>query len=144
MTIGKFSDAYLHQHRTFFESNVEEIHDVVMLGNLAKVKALLNDNPELVSSKNTGIKTPLHLAAQSDNKIAKLLLSKGAEIDAKDDDGMTPLHIAAWKGRKAVVQLLLSHGTEVNARNKRGTTPLHYAAYFDGYKDFGDRKGVVE
>jgi ankyrin repeat protein len=122
----------------------EEIHDVVMLGNLAKVKAWLKDSPDLVSSKNTGSETPLHLAAQSNENMVKLLLSKGAEVDAKDDDGMTPLHMAAWKGEKAVVALLLSHGAEVNAGNKHGTTPLHYAADFDGYKDLADRKGVVE
>jgi ankyrin repeat protein len=122
-----------------------EIHDLVMLGNLARVKALLKDNPGSVSSKNTGGETPLHLAVRSNKNIAKLLLTKGAEVNAKDDDGMTPLLVAAWRnGRKAVVALLLAHGADVNAKNKHDTTPLHYSADFDGHKDWANTRGVVE
>ena len=47
---------------------------------------------------------------------------------ARDEDGWTPLHAAAWRGTPANIQALLSAGAEVMARSKYGTTPLHSAA----------------
>eukprot|EP00051_Salpingoeca_urceolata_P001289 m.39810 g.39810 ORF g.39810 m.39810 type:complete len:673 (-) comp11309_c0_seq2:4-2022(-) len=40
----------------------------------------------------------------------------------------TPLHIAAFDGRTAVIDMLLSHGALVDARNQEGRTPLHLCA----------------
>jgi ankyrin repeat protein len=60
-------------------------------------------------------------------KIKALLNADPGLVFAKDKDGLTPLHIAAWKGRAAVVELLLSHKADVNARDADGETPLHYA-----------------
>jgi len=44
--------------------------------------------------------------------VVKLLLEKGAELDSKDNDGQTPLLLAAAKGHEAVVKLLLEKGAE--------------------------------
>ena len=63
----------------------------------------------------------------------KALLGQNAGlIDARDQDGSTPLHCAIWKGHEAVVALLLESGADVNAHNQNdhwGTTPLHAAAH---------------
>ena len=51
-------------------------------------------------------RTPLHLAAlQGHSTLASLLIGRGAEVDAKDENLMTPLHKAAIK----VVCILLKH-----------------------------------
>lgn len=53
-------------------------------------------------------------------------------LAARDSDGSTPLHCAAWKGHREVVAFLLSAGADANARNENdhwGTTPLHAAAH---------------
>ena len=43
--------------------------------------------------------TPLHEAAKKGNiKLGKMLLEKKADIDAKDDSGLTALHVAAKNG----------------------------------------------
>ena len=49
-------------------------------------------------------------------------------MDARDNDGNTPLHGAAREGQAETVALLLDRGADVNARDKDGGTPLHTAA----------------
>ena len=44
------------------------------------------------------------------------LLEKGANVNAKDSNGDTPLHKAACRGYARVARLLIEHGADVNAR----------------------------
>jgi ankyrin repeat protein len=65
-------------------------------------------------------------------KVKGLLETDPALVHARDKDGSTPLHCAAWKGHQQVVELLLKAGADVNAQNTNdhwGTTPLHAAAH---------------
>jgi ankyrin repeat protein len=56
------------------------------------------------------------------------LLSGGADVNAQDDQGFTPLHFAAASGTSdEVVQLLLDAGADINARNHNDETPLYLA-----------------
>ncbi|MBI5258351.1 MAG: ankyrin repeat domain-containing protein [Burkholderiales bacterium] len=58
----------------------------------------------------------------------RLLLDKGADVNAHDGDRRTPLHYAANQGHADVAQLLLDKGANVNARDGNGWTALHHAA----------------
>jgi ankyrin repeat protein len=61
--------------------------------------------------------------------VVKVLLEKGADLEAKDDTGQTPLSVASEKGHKDVVQLLLAAGqVDVDSKDKNGQTPLWMAA----------------
>src|ERR1017187_725486 len=71
-------------------------------------------------------------ALKGQTDIADLLLAKGANVDARDKSGATPLHQAALKGNLAFATLLLQHGADVNARDRDGATPLHNAALNGG------------
>jgi ankyrin repeat protein len=58
----------------------------------------------------------------------KLLLEKGAELEAKDEDSPTPLSWAARNGNEAVVKLLLERGAELETKDEDSPTPLSWAA----------------
>lgn len=76
--------------------------------------------------------TALQVAAVIDNnKVAELLVERGAEIDAKSTQaGSTPLAEAARWGHADLVKLLISKKAEVNWRANNGRTPLMEAAFF--------------
>ena len=73
---------------------------------------------------------PLHDAArEGDLEKVRALLGEGAEVDAQNDRGETPLILSILEGHADVVELLIARDADVMARNKRGLTPLHAAAY---------------
>jgi ankyrin repeat protein len=57
----------------------------------------------------------------------KFLLDHGADVNAADGSGMTPLHGAAQKGLDEVVQFLADHGAKLDIKDKRDRTPLDIA-----------------
>ena len=67
----------------------------------------------------------------SPRKEAELLLAHGADVNAKDEHGRTPLYKAADDDNKELTALLLAHGADVNAKDDIGYTPLHCASYKD-------------
>ena len=60
--------------------------------------------------------------------MVKTLLEKGANVNAKDDQGMTALIAASRQGRVEVAQLLVDRDADVNAIDSAGETALVYAA----------------
>lgn len=56
------------------------------------------------------------------------LLECGADVHARDDGGLIPLHNACSFGHAEVVHLLLSQGADANSRDNWNYTPLHEAA----------------
>ncbi|CAM8879763.1 unnamed protein product [Rhodiola kirilowii] len=72
---------------------------------------------------------PIHSAASIGNeKIVDILLSRGADVNLKNDGGRTALHYAASKGWVKIAEALISHGAKINLKDKVGCTPLHRAA----------------
>ena len=78
--------------------------------------------------------TPLFNAvAWGKKEVAELLIAKGADVNRKCEDFMTPLHMAVSSpfvspsDRKEIVELLISKGADINARDAGGGTPLNEA-----------------
>ena len=77
----------------------------------------------------------IHEAADEGNiEVVKQHLAAGIDVNAKDQDGCTPLHWAAKKGNKGIAELLIAKGGEVNANDDVGGTPLSEAAFW-GHKE---------
>lgn len=55
-------------------------------------------------------------------------LNEGADINKKNGQGQTPLHIAARNGSKNVAEVLIERGAKVGAKDNEGRTPLHLAS----------------
>ncbi|KAB1212628.1 Ankyrin repeat and protein kinase domain-containing protein 1 [Morella rubra] len=72
----------------------------------------------------------IHLAAGGGHtEVLRLLLLKGANVDALAKDGNTALHLAVEERRRDCARLLLATGARADVRNVRdGNTPLHIAA----------------
>ena len=79
--------------------------------------------------------TLLHRAAANWNAaVAKYLVSKGADVNAKDNWDWTPLHKAARHNSNVeVLKYLVSQGADVNARNRGGVIPLDVARNLGGH-----------
>lgn len=115
------------------------------MGRYNIVKYLVNNDDDLELGVEA-YSTPLHFAV-SHNKdnwinatqmqkdqtdyysIAKLLIKRGHDVNAKDYLEDTPLHKAAFAGYKQSVELLIQNGANINAVNGRGETPL-FMAFF--------------
>ena len=54
-------------------------------------------------------------------------LRRGADVNAQNDDGVTPLHLAALLNKPEIARLLLEHGANPNLANNEGETPLDWA-----------------
>jgi hypothetical protein len=97
---------------------------------LAKV---LHRNGSTVDPRGHSGKSPLHSAAYcEDLEMVQVLLDYGADVNAKDDFGFTPLDFASL-GRFSdprVVRSLLDHGADPNVQAQHGITPLYRAAKY--------------
>ena len=70
----------------------------------------------------------LEAVKRGDAERVRELLDRGADPNARDERGWTPLHYAAERGRADVARLLLDEGARVDAEDGEGLTPLHFAA----------------
>jgi len=124
-------------------------------GDVAAVRLLLEHHADVSLPTADGV-TPLIAAAgvgsrDSDTRgryktekdaidSVKLLLAAGADVNATDNRGQTPLHGAAFWGWTELVQLLADRGANVNAKDRRGLTPLDSALGKAGGNGFGGNR----
>ena len=72
-------------------------------------------------------KALLYAASKGHIEAVKQHLAAGTDVNAKHDNGVTPLHGAVTFGHNEIVELLIAEGADVNAKGVGGTTPLDWA-----------------
>ena len=69
-----------------------------------------------------------HGSVNGHSPAIKALLAGGANVTARTDNGITPLHVAAIQNHPAAIEALLAGGADIDAKDD-GATPLHMAAF---------------
>ncbi|OWV64659.1 hypothetical protein ATY76_20270 [Rhizobium sp. R339] len=101
---------------------IKKFHDAVHAGNVATVRTMLAAEPSLATSVDEYRFQPIHLLDMYfEREILELLLTNGADINARNDEGITILHIVT---DPEAVNILIEKGADIEARDNRGRTPL--------------------
>ncbi|XP_075791247.1 poly [ADP-ribose] polymerase tankyrase-2 isoform X3 [Pelodiscus sinensis] len=120
------------KERLAYEFKGHSLLQAARESDVARIKKHLS--LETVNFKNPQThETALHCAAASPypkrKQVCELLLRKGANINEKTKDFLTPLHMASEKAHNDVVEVIVKHEAKVNALDSLGQTSLHRAAH---------------
>ncbi|XP_048245472.1 uncharacterized protein LOC124115991 [Haliotis rufescens] len=110
-------------------SSETPLHIASANGDMECFTLLLKQYPH-VNVRTTKGSTALHLAILSEiGKAEKVqtLIQAGTDITITDNDGNSPLHLAAVGNNIQIVKKLIDTGANVNQGNNDGNTPLHLA-----------------
>ncbi len=101
-------------------------------GHLSIVNMLLEAGADVNGVDKEDKSTALHNAAGCHElEILRLLLRHGANLEARDSQGLTPLHYATLANTMEPLRLLLEAGANPHARDKKGRTPLFYGVQYE-------------
>ena len=112
------------------------LHSATSIGSLEAVEFLIDEGVDVRYIPQNGYsaqvrgRSPLHLAVATGNtQLVNLLVEAGADVFARDNAGVTPLHLAVQYGRIRVATTLIYFSRRLShSGDKNGTTPLHLAA----------------
>jgi ankyrin repeat protein len=106
------------------------IYDVAWIGDVERVRRLLEEDPSLANDGSNVNREPVLFAAvrEGHSAIAELLLDNGVELNVNDKYKEPPLHVAAYGGHKEVAAVLIRKGADVNQKGAHGEMALHWAA----------------
>ena len=100
------------------------IYNAIRMGNVEKVKNLIEEGKFDVNKSDMNGRTPLFLAVRMDNlEVVQLLIDAGANVSARDADGATPLHYV--RNTVEIAKLLIKNGAEVEAKDIYDRYPIY-------------------
>ena len=102
------------------------LQEVVFQNSIQEVKRLIDKGIDVNEEALNFQVIPLHIAAyKGHEEIAKLLISNGADINAKAITGNTALHLATQNNNFNIVRLLLAYKANINEIGDESETALH-------------------
>jgi len=127
------------------EKRIKSIFLLVEHDDFKTVKAFLKQDPGLVNFKNKdSCLTPIYFAKSG--AMADLLIENGADINFRDINNYTPLHLLIGLSSKEAAKILILKGADVNAKDNDSDTPLKLAERmnFDDIADLLRKHGAKE
>ena len=122
------------------------IFDAIQGGDLAKVKAVVEAEPQALKASNHYGQTPLVVALQAGKpEIAAYLIAGGADVNARDTANAAPLSYAITGGFSGIARMLIERKADIDTPAMWKLRPLAFALEF-GRLDIADMlldKGVA-
>jgi uncharacterized protein len=114
---------------SYSEDGWTPLHLAAFFGRLDVARLLLRRHADVhLRSRSAEGNTPLHAAvAGKQPPLVDLLLEHGADVDAADSLGWTPLNHTAHEGVASIVESLLRHGADPSIPSDDGGTPAETA-----------------
>jgi ankyrin repeat protein len=104
------------------------VADAAMKGDLAAVRALIQQKADVNAAQSDGATAIQWAAYRNDLPLADVLIAAGANVKAANREGATPLYLASLQGSAGMVEKLLKAGADANELGPQGETPLMLAA----------------
>ena len=108
----------------------EEIFEAFLDGNFERVKELIKNGVDINIIQNNNGWNLLHFSYNNNNlNIINFLINNGININLKDKNNSTPLHIVCYYNSENldIIKILIKNGADINTRDILGETPLHDA-----------------
>lgn len=121
----RFLLALLFVTLTLGARELSELTPYLDLNTTEEFKSLVTSEDDANARRPDNNKTILMYAVWVGNEAAvEHLISKGADVNAKDSKGATPLLLAIFKDHTQIALSLIDHGADVNATADDGMTPI--------------------
>lgn len=120
-------------NKIFVSSELQQIRNVLIDSSqsaIDKVTEFLDNGGDPNQEFIRGIRL---LHETTSVEIAKLLISRGANVNATDYLNRTPLHYATKKKATKVAEVLISNGANIDAKTTKGWTPLFEASRWESF-----------
>lgn len=114
----------------------------INLAHHEETKKVMVKFKKILDESSTKLESPLHLAIKTGDSLALLYLVDLHDVNKKDSEGITPLHLAAQLGKIESVMALLERDADIDAEDNSGRTPLAYAKDNREITDFLVREGA--
>ncbi|VVC33012.1 VPS9 domain,Ankyrin repeat-containing domain,Ankyrin repeat [Cinara cedri] len=118
----KINNFNLELSTNFHDPKCGNFYNYIRKGEYYKVKETL----EFVKIQQCSSKC--HPLCECDTCMKEVLKEPTVCVKYKDEQGLTPLHVAAFYGYPLIIELLLEYGSDINALDNFSRTPAHYAA----------------